>query len=178
MGPRRIRRGEPRRWASRRTAGSPCFNGATANSPWRTGPGRGACPSPPRFNGATANSPWRTLQINLRHTAEEALQWGHGEFAVENPGSGRPPPPAARRFNGATANSPWRTPGRVDLLTESFQLQWGHGEFAVENDGVRAGAGQRLVLASMGPRRIRRGERGRRCRRRSRPSRFNGATAN
>src|SRR5258706_560402 len=84
MGPRRIRRGEARDGGNHR---------ATL----------------PSFNGATANSPWRTLQkLNADAANEAALQWGHGEFAVEN---GKP-----------------RTGG-----DKTFGLQWGHGEFAVEN---------------------------------------------
>src|SRR5438309_113791 len=74
-----------------------------------------------------------------------SLQWGHGEFAVENhPHRGRyrqpREPPSAEAaahhsagFNGATANSPWRTRDLTD----------------------RFGADK---FASMGPRRIRRGE--------------------
>src|SRR5205809_427911 len=84
MGPRRIRRGEQAgtHWDGRNTVklqrgqgefavenipaatgrtASSCFNGATANSPWRTWI-RGGIRNEggPGFNGATANSPWRT----------------------------------------------------------------------------------------------------------------------
>src|SRR2546423_78945 len=82
-----------------------------------------------------------------------ALQWGHGEFAVENQGTVSAPAKQRDIFNGATANSPWRT-GTSTITTVN------------------------ALLSSMGPRRIRRGEP-----RSQRPSRggcrvFNGATAN
>ena len=60
------------------------------------------------------------------------LQWGHGEFAVDDPA-------APRRC---------RRP-RPDL-------QWGHGEFAVD-DHVLELSLVIVALPSMGPRRIRRG---------------------
>ncbi len=61
------------------------------------------------------------------------LQWGHGEFAVEN-GFGRlRSKMTVESFNGATANSPWRTTSST-VVSVSAQA------------------------ASMGPRRIRRGE--------------------
>src|SRR5947209_7257343 len=84
MGPRRIRRGERLRFASSRRSQT-AFNGATANSPWRTR--KQACSS---------------------SRAPASLQWGHGEFAVENIQS-------------------------VVVTKPIFHLQWGHGEFAVEN---------------------------------------------
>src|SRR2546423_595584 len=61
------------------------FNGATANSPWMT------CSSGGRrswrrgcFNGATANSPWMTEDADARQAKLAELQWGHGEFAVDD----------------------------------------------------------------------------------------------
>src|SRR5438445_404313 len=59
MGPRRIRRGERHRHRQR---------GASLRG----------------FNGATANSPWRTLPAATSPPSSTLLQWGHGEFAVEN----------------------------------------------------------------------------------------------
>src|SRR5882724_5860125 len=59
MGPRRDRRGEPRRRGPR-GGRWPGFNGATARSPWGTEMGRIAPPSRAGFNGATARSPWGT----------------------------------------------------------------------------------------------------------------------
>ncbi len=93
MGPRRIRRGEQSSCECRSR-------------------GRGS------FNGATANSPWRTTVKVETLFGEEQLQWGHGEFAVEN----------------ATLE---------EMKLEEIELQWGHGEFAVEN-GVHSRAAPRL----------------------------------
>src|SRR4051812_954689 len=61
------------------------FNGATANSPWMTGhlPG-GPDRSSACFNGATANSPWMTRQRHPMRCVGYTLQWGHGEFAVDD----------------------------------------------------------------------------------------------
>ncbi len=207
MGPRRIRRGERLRQALH---GSRVrrFNGATANSPWRTcdaqggpkvvawlqwGHGEFAVENPTGklqggpardgFNGATANSPWRTARGGGRPAAAAdasmgprrirrgeriygrcpgealmALQWGHGEFAVENSAGTRTRRASWPSFNGATANSPWRTTGRgYHPSSRSRSLQWGHGEFAVENPQHRR-PGDDRPDASMGPRRIRRGE--------------------
>src|SRR5260370_1284801 len=84
------------------------------------------------------------------------LQWGHGEFAVDDrrrPGGQGAQPP---RFNGATASSPWMTPDAGVISTVDLQLQWGHGEFAVD-DLLRGPRVRRGEPASMGPRRVRRG---------------------
>ncbi len=137
MGPRRIRRGELAS-SGRRVFDRRGFNGATANSPWRTT--RRATTSSgrkPSFNGATANSPWRTMQVLLGVSNQSRLlQWGHGEFAVENRGAPALFASGTRGFNGATANSPWRTPRHLGQSPgASRSLQWGHGEFAVENTG-------------------------------------------
>ncbi len=184
MGPRRIRRGELRSSWPVTSRGKNCFNGATANSPWRT-MRSAACPRRPRrgFNGATANSPWRTtVAACVAEYRRKLLQWGHGEFAVENEraletlkaladGASMGPRRIRRGERGRCARD---DPGAV--------LQWGHGEFAVENDlpcpvSRRAAAGFNGATAnspwrtrdvrevrsgerpaSMGPRRIRRGE--------------------
>ncbi len=86
-----------------------CFNGATANSPWRAGSEAPVLRGVSGFNGATANLPWRATSLTCRWMAAAGLQWGHGEFAVENVGARRSSRRAGER------------------------LQWGHGEFAVEN---------------------------------------------
>jgi len=36
------------------------------------------------FNGATANSPWMTAWDEYIRSQKDALQWGHGEFAVDD----------------------------------------------------------------------------------------------
>src|SRR5438876_1100250 len=66
--------------------------------------------------------------------SNDKLQCGHGEFAVENPGNVGRNWRRGSSFNAATANSPWRTACEGYILTPG---------------GV----------ASMRPRRIRRGER-------------------
>jgi len=61
------------------------FNGATANSPWMTALSQ--CGSLQRarcFNGATANSPWMTFLGREVGIGASRLQWGHGEFAVDD----------------------------------------------------------------------------------------------
>ena len=61
------------------------FNGATAMKPWKRraidldGRWRWPC-----FNGATAMKPWkRTSMVPFRVRQWRALQWGHGDEAVE-----------------------------------------------------------------------------------------------
>ncbi len=114
--------------------GQPAFNGATANSPWRTTPHRARPGSTPcAFNGATANSPWRTSTQTTHTDSTVCLQWGHGEFAVENGSHSAPP---------TTWKLPSMGPRRIrrgeHSQTDTYcgknkNLQWGHGEFAVEN---------------------------------------------
>ncbi len=210
MGPRRIRRGEPQVGEYVTTAVNVSFNGATANSPWRT-PAVRACTrkSGKRFNGATANSPWRTRRARstIRRAAgfngatanspwrtcssrsgrsrrtpwlqwghgefavENAvpnggqlvgvaeLQWGHGEFAVENATRSSGTRSARWGFNGATANSPWRT--TRPAVARAARGRGFNG--ATANSPWRTGHRQDILggncYASMGPRRIRRGER-------------------
>jgi len=60
------------------------------------------------------------------------LQWGHGEFAVDDCTGLTGVAAGTPSFNGATANSPWMT--------------------TIENNFDKL-----LIPASMGPRRIRRG---------------------
>jgi len=86
------------------------------------------------FNAATANSPWRTSPARAGRRA-------------------------SRRFNAATANSPWRTFTDTENNTLTLWLQCGHGEFAVENMH-KTGLDYHDAVASMRPRRIRRGEQG------------------
>ncbi len=178
MGPRRIRRGEPTCPGPTRTTRRPGFNGATANSPWRTRncPGRArmgwrASMGPRRirrgephnstlsasqrmgFNGATANSPWRTDRSILLQRNRDLLQWGHGEFAVEN-GRRAAPSTGAIWLQWGHGEFAVENGGAASVApTTPEELQWGHGEFAVENMAPWAG-------------------------RKGRPTRFNGATAN
>src|SRR5436853_5210 len=71
------------------------------------------------------------------------LQWGHGEFAVENPRTPRTVCRSSASCNGATANSPWRTSRSTRAPAAMTSLQWGHGEFAVENQPATLGANWR-----------------------------------
>ncbi len=85
------------------------------------------------FNGATANSPWMTAALDAYRDAQDVLQWGHGEFAVDD----------LDQYHIA--------------LRHRELLQWGHGEFAVDDLHRGASQGREQRHASMGPRRIRRG---------------------
>src|SRR2546428_71162 len=70
----------------------------------------------------------------MRHVAtEKKLQWGHGEFAVDDETRFFRPYRKHRRFNGATANSPWMTREAKGKPFTKGELQWGHGEFAVDD---------------------------------------------
>src|SRR5436309_276274 len=106
------------------------------------------------------------------------LQFGHGEFAVENEVGHR------RLHRGQLASiRPRRIrrgePGWIASVSSVYRrLQFGHGEFAVENTAKVAFISA-LTIASIRPRRIRRGERAA-CAGRSTCGRrrFNSATAN
>src|SRR5207248_688342 len=66
-----------------------------------------------------------------------SLQWGHGEFAVDDPTRPRAMRSRSTDFNGATANSPWMTMKSARARATEPTLQWGHGEFAVD-DSLRS----------------------------------------
>src|SRR5258707_288254 len=181
MGPRRIRRGKqrnpalsPRAWSS--------FNGATANPPWKTmisaeptiprarasmGPRRIRRGKPqeemlysdstrasmgprrirrgkrilePQHEAVSVALQWghgESAVENLDHGRREnrgaQLQWGHGESAVENVSDWLTNRTTIRDFNGATENPPWKTPRGWSVVASVPRLQWGHGESAVEN---------------------------------------------
>ncbi len=156
MGPGRIRPGEPTR-SARPTDCPGCFNGARANSPWRTpekltnfqvdfaslgsGQGEFALENFASGFGATLD----TMRL---------LQWGQGEFALEN------------------------SAGVVPLRPRSIgEFNRGQGEFALENR-TDAGAASAHPGASMGPGRIRPGERSKETERSHPRLCFNGARAN
>jgi len=65
------------------------------------------------FNGATANSPWMTSLAKAVAAPLTVLQWGHGEFAVDD-----------RSTMFVVPGGQW--------------LQWGHGEFAVDDTSLHA----------------------------------------
>src|SRR5438105_2887311 len=86
------------------------------------------------FNGATAISPWRTASTPCSVLPSIALQWGHGNFAVENiPVQHRPvrglrdASMGPRQFRRGEQRDDCNNPRRGKAL------QWGHGNFAVEN---------------------------------------------
>ncbi len=110
------------------------------------------------FNGATANSPWRTPASCKSSRPRRGLQWGHGEFAVENSGQRRDRPRGGRLQWGHGEFAVENAGTAAALRSTTYELQWGHGEFAVENAELQRGAWSESGSASMGPRRIRRGE--------------------
>jgi len=85
-----------------------------------------------------------------------SLQWGHGEFAVDDPVRALTLAPPASRFNGATANSPWMTaPPRVQPRGRAcFNGATANSPWMTLDGNGRQTVG---LQASMGPRRIRRG---------------------
>src|SRR5947199_291935 len=86
------------------------------------------------FNAATPNSAWRTVSQGQFGSWPNEPQCGHAEFGVENRMVTRCGARTTTSFNAATPNSAWRTEP-----TEAVETL--------------------VVIASMRPRRIRRGER-------------------
>jgi len=90
-------------------------------------------------------------------TPYKVLQWGHGEFAVDDSSSSPNRNGQPTSFNGATANSPWMTSTRVLLLRsliDSFNGATANSPWMTHRPGD---PGRPTGAASMGPRRIRRG---------------------
>src|SRR5437764_683098 len=109
------------------------------------------------FNGATATSPWMTIRDMWSLPGAVKLQWGHGDFAVDDIRCRATSRTSLGRFNGATATSPWMTaewnedtgtPVGFNGATATSpwmtghslwqrclarELQWGHGDFAVDD---------------------------------------------
>src|SRR5437868_1003790 len=106
MGPRRIRRGD--RGVS-----------ITFDVPFHS------------FNGATANSPWRTRRQRHSHSPASMLQWGHGEFGVENAEYARLADAAEEASMGPRRIRRGEPSYRSTGSGRQPRLQWGHGEFAV-----------------------------------------------
>jgi len=84
--------------------------------------------------------------------AGSALQWGHGDEAVEELHAGGHSRGRQHRFNGATAMKPWKSNVSRKNTRNGFKLQWGHGDEAVEEASL-GNAYPALRRASMGPRR-------------------------
>src|SRR5208337_574197 len=144
--------------------------------------------------------PWKSAELASRGRWKRALQWGHGDGAVEESlllvmritqrtASMGPRrwcrgrewthllcPVASNRFNGATAMVPWKRTDLDFLIPAADLLQWGHGDGAVEEvEGVIPTLP--IVSASMGPRRWCRGRDSQPCPDCGGTGSFNGATA-
>ena len=108
------------------TGGKWRFNGATvravedSRSAWRRS-GRRPC-----FNGAMALGPWKTGTVLMLGVCEVASmgprRWGRGR---RRRGVARGPRPGPS-FNGATVPGPWKTP-RPRRTRSRSPGSWGHG---------------------------------------------------
>ena len=109
------------------------FNGATTMASWKGLRYPDSSCGNLGFNGATTMSSWKGTSQHRIATLTAELQWGHDDVVVEGCGGGIHFVPHPNRFNGATTMSSWK--GCV------APRQW-------------------LIarLASMGPRRWRRGK--------------------
>ncbi len=175
MGPRRCRRG--RRPCATSMPTPRCgFNGATPMSAWKTY----LAGSPLEELAAASMGPRRCRRgrrcaspraLNSPH----ALQWGHADVGVEDPGPGNRDGRSSRRFNGATPMSAWKTRRRLSACAIAVLLQWGHADVGVEDRPFR-GQANAPQEASMGPRRCRRGRRSCRVHAWGAGGSFNGAT--
>src|SRR5258707_1051054 len=115
MGPRRIRRGKPSSSANISPASWRVHWGHGESAVENTNR-QVTCHSASQcFNGATANPPWKTAKSGPVSQGVVQLQWGHGESAVENDDKRGANDPKGKGFNGATANPPWKTPRRDAL---------------------------------------------------------------
>jgi len=187
--------------SSARSRISARFNGAAANSPRKQPVPPVVRLAPPCFNGAAANSP-RKPQLHSptqEHTAW--LQWSRGEFTAETGHGHLPAVPAPPSFNGAAANSPrkrrvrpgWsRRPRRFNGAAANSPRKQnptregadafmsGFNGAAANSRRKRRPVGLRQIerLASMEPRRIRRGNLGAKGTSTNRSTSFNGAAAN
>src|SRR5258708_2956444 len=65
--------------------------------------------------------------------AEELLQCGHGEEAVEDGAASRRSTSRSTCFNAVTATMPWKTTIVRAIRDAKYLLQCGHGEEAVED---------------------------------------------
>ncbi len=95
-------------------------------------------------------------QWATKPTNHDPLQWGHVVVDVEGRRRAQTRWPSTRRFNGATSSSTWKGPRRAAGSGSSASLQWGHVVVDVEGDN-RCFPECLCKLASMGPRRRRRG---------------------
>ena len=159
------------------------FNLATTSASWRTRtcsparPGTAAC-----FNLATTSASWRTVALGVyrvvlpvlqfghdvsvvenivagdRASFDTQLQFGHDVSVVENVEARHPGRPVPRGFNLATTSASWRTlsRGTSPRRTRRFNLATTSASWrTLRLEGESIGAD----LASIWPRRQRRGER-------------------
>ena len=110
------------------------------------------------LSGSHVDSPcscraiFESAPVAMLQSPKNALQWGHGDEAVEEPAGRDGFSPGPWRFNGATAMKPWKRPSLCENVVSTISLQWGHGDEAVEE--VRSGNSRPSAdSASMGPRR-------------------------
>ena len=103
------------------------------------------------FNGATTKASWKADRCRHGRLAWTRLQWGHDEGVVEGPSAAVSVVPHAMGFNGATTKASWKAVAQSAV------------------DDVPC-------VASMGPRRRRRGRQERPSSVKSTWPSFNGAT--
>src|SRR6266542_1528398 len=86
------------------------------------------------FNGATANRPWKTRSLRQFSTHSPRLQWSHGQSTVED-GSQKP---YLFPANGASMEPRPIDRGRPVVsngqVPDYVQLQWSHGQSTVEDN--------------------------------------------
>src|SRR5207245_2522432 len=117
-------------------------------------------------------------RVAPRKEGRSWLQFGHDEFAVESPPSSAHRRSSRRLQFGHDefAVESWND-RRVTARTITL-LQFGHDEFAVESIPLPELRSKSKRIASIRPRRIRRGERRTGPRQPRAPHRFNSATTN
>ncbi len=174
MGPRRCRRG--RRSTMNPSPGSlASFNGATPMSAWKT---RGI-DGLDHDAGLASMGPRRCRRGRRgrdpqRAAPGEELQWGHADVGVEDRRPGSRPRWRGYGFNGATPMSAWKT--TLPRLPPTVEVASMGPRRCRRGRQLSMTSPRRFRYASMGPRRCRRG------RRRPVPDpprrrhRFNGAT--
>ena len=96
--------------------------------------------------------PWKSPTSSRTCRRPAALQWGHGDEAVEEASCELRVASKSNCFNGATAMKPWKSENLAEHKRVLDRLQWGHGDEAVEEISIAVRTVRRHH-ASMGPRR-------------------------
>ncbi len=78
------------------------------------------------------------------------LQWGHGEFAVENPVNDRRRQTTTDASMGPRRIRRGEQAARGSGDRDAGALQWGHGEFAVENGSFATLSSSRRTVLQWG----------------------------